>query len=221
MPAERGSTGLEALLARYVLGEVPAPVDAILRAHLELSPENRDFVRDLAAMAGLALHETAPVALPRRSEVLQAVLGSAGETRGPAAEAKSPGASSDPIYPPALVAYLGPALERLPWRTRLPGLREYRVPNTGTVEASLYWIRPGRAIPRHTHSGTELTLVLKGAFHDVTGRYRRGDLSLTDDSIDHRPTAEPDGDCICFAVVDAPRRLTGLIGRRLGPLIGA
>ena len=35
---------------------------------------------------------------------------------------------------------------------------------------SLYWIRPGRPIPTHTHDGSELTLVLDGAFTDVTGQ---------------------------------------------------
>ena len=64
-------------------------------------------------------------------------------------------------------------------------------------------------VPQHTHEGSELTLVLEGAFRDKTGRYARGDLALADGSIEHRPVAEPGEDCMCLTVTDAPLRLTG------------
>ena len=40
-----------------------------------------------------------------------------------------------------------------------------------------------------------------------------------DGSLDHRPTADPGQDCLCLTVTDAPRRLTGWIGRWLNPFI--
>ena len=64
-------------------------------------------------------------------------------------------------------------------------------------------------MPSHTHEGSELTLVLDGAFRDANGRYGRGDISLADEHVDHRPIAEDERACICFAVTDAPLRLTG------------
>ena len=87
--------------------------------------------------------------------------------------------------------------------------------------ATLYWIKAGRRMPAHTHDGSEYTLVLQGAFHDVAGRYERGDIAIGDDELDHCPTADASADCLCFAVTDAPLRLTGPIGRIVQRFMGA
>jgi len=55
--------------------------------------------------------------------------------------------------------------------------------------------------------------VITGAFNDPQGRYMRGDIAIADPSIDHSPEIERDADCICFAVTDAPLRLTSPVGR--------
>jgi putative transcriptional regulator len=68
-------------------------------------------------------------------------------------------------------------------------------------------------MPSHTHEGSEITLVLRGGFSDATGHYRRGDIAIADSEVDHRPRADEDEDCICFAVTDAPLRLTGPVAR--------
>ena len=80
-------------------------------------------------------------------------------------------------------------------------------------------MRAGRQVPQHTHEGSELTVVLDGAFHDETGHYGRGDLVIADSSLDHRPTADEEQDCLCLAVTDAPLRLTGRFGRFFNPFI--
>jgi putative transcriptional regulator len=77
----------------------------------------------------------------------------------------------------------------------------------------LYRIRAGKKMPQHTHEGSEYTLVIRGAFSDVTGRYGCGDVAISDEDIDHTPVAEAGEECLCFAVMDAPLRLTGPIGR--------
>jgi putative transcriptional regulator len=68
-------------------------------------------------------------------------------------------------------------------------------------------------MPTHTHGGTELTLVLAGGFSDAAGHYRRGDVTLADGNTNHRPVADKDGDCLCFAVVDGGILLSGSLGR--------
>jgi putative transcriptional regulator len=80
-------------------------------------------------------------------------------------------------------------------------------------------IRAGRAVPRHTHRGYELVCVLEGGFSDAAGHYGRGDVAVADDGVDHQPTADADGDCICLAVTDAPVRLTGRFWRLLNPFV--
>ena len=89
----------------------------------------------------------------------------------------------------------------------------------GQRQTRLLRIRPGIRIPRHTHAGTELTLVLAGGFTDGGGHYLRGDLSFSDGEVDHSPRADDDGECICLTVIDAPLRLTGPLMRLLNPFV--
>jgi putative transcriptional regulator len=42
---------------------------------------------------------------------------------------------------------------------------------------------------------------------------------IADESVDHCPIADEEGDCLCLAVTDAPLRLTGRFGRFLNPFI--
>jgi putative transcriptional regulator len=129
-------------------------------------------------------------------------------------------AAGDAVLPDPIARYLGCTLSEIRWRTVLPGVKEYKVEKTERGEAVLYWIKPGRKMPSHTHEGSEYTLVLKGGFTEVTGHFRRGDIAIADQEVDHRPVADPDEDCICFAVTDAPLRLTGSVGRVLQRLFG-
>jgi putative transcriptional regulator len=71
----------------------------------------------------------------------------------------------------------------------------------------------------HTHRGNEYTLVLDGSFSDKAGDYHQGDFILADTQTIHQPKAANDGDCICFAVTDAPLKMTGFFGRLLNPFL--
>ncbi len=81
-----------------------------------------------------------------------------------------------------------------------------------TVDVRLMRLEPGKGAPKHTHGGSELTLVLTGAFRDETGVYGPGDLSVATPKLTHRPIAEPGDVCIALAVTDAPLELTGVMG---------
>jgi putative transcriptional regulator len=213
--ADSGSQ-LDALLAAHVTGGLGRPLAALLDAHLELSPVNRGFVRALEAAAGARLEgmgEAVPLA--DRDGMLDRVFAA----EGPSPRLAPPPARTGAL-PAALRAYLGRDLDDAPWKALLPGVRQQVVEHGERGEAVLYRIRGGRKMPTHTHEGTEITLVLQGAFSDATGRYARGDVAVADEHLDHRPVAEPGADCICFAVTDAPLRLTGPLGRWLQKLRG-
>jgi putative transcriptional regulator len=124
------------------------------------------------------------------------------------------------VLPAPLLRLIGSDLSDLKWRTKIPGVREYRISESERGEASMLWVGAGRRIPSHTHDGSEITLVLKGAFADVTGRYGRGDIAIAEADLDHRPMTDENEDCICFAVTDAPLRLTGPVGRILDQIFG-
>ena len=117
------------------------------------------------------------------------------------------------LMPLALRSYVSRHVGALKWRTILPGIKECRIARNARGEASFLRCRPGVALPAHTHEGLEATLVLQGAFGDVTGHYAFGDIEVADDTVDHRPVADRTAECIVFIVLEAPVKLTGPLGR--------
>ncbi|WP_099867825.1 ChrR family anti-sigma-E factor [Pararhizobium haloflavum] len=208
---------IDALMARYVAGSLPAPARVLVKSHLEMRPEARGFVKDLESLAGEALEAVEPEPIGDRDGALQGIF-SSNDIVLPMAPEKSAEDAAD--LPAALRDFIGYGIDDIPWRTKMPGFKEYNIGDVDGCTVSMFWIRPGRAIPAHTHHGCEITLVLRGAFSDGVGRYGPGDISVADDDVDHRPVAENAGPCIGFAVTDAPLRMTGSFRQLIGDLIG-
>jgi putative transcriptional regulator len=202
-------TPLDALLASYAVGNVSRPLHALVASHLILKPDNRPFVSAMEATLGRQL-ETFTVqdgAYRNHEQRLAAIFNDKAESL---ADAK---AAPSALIPAPLAAYLDKPFENLKWRNVIPGLREVKLEDHEGCEASLLWIKAGRAMPSHTHEGIEATLVLQGSFIDYQGEYSRGDLAVVDSSIDHKPVASRNEDCICFAVSEGPVHLTGPLAR--------
>jgi putative transcriptional regulator len=206
---------IDALMAHYVAGSLPEPARVLVQAHLEMKPDNRSLVNSLELLAGEALESAPEVAIADRDGRLAAIFSSTSPVPAPRTAARPENA----LFPQALRDLLGFEAENAPWRKRLPGFREYSLDMDG-CEVSLMWIRPGRALPAHTHKGMELILILDGAFNDERGHFGPGDISIADEMVDHRPIAEKDRPCIAFAVSDGPVKLTGSFRQMIGDLIG-
>lgn len=206
---------IDALMAHYASGQLSPALHGLVAAHLAIKPDNRGFVGALEALSARELETTAPTAIRNRDSRLASIFEMSSESI-----ARKP--QTDAIIPAPLADFIGYRLDAVPWRTVLPGIREFQVPQADKTsgEASLLWIKPGRIMPSHTHDGAEVTLVLKGGFSDASGHYRRGDIAFADSDVDHRPRADEDEDCVCFAVTDAPLRLTGPFGRIVQRLFG-
>ncbi len=209
---------VDRLLANYVAGTLPAPMRVLVESHLELKPDSRAVADVLEAMAGNALETMQADDLTDRSGMLQTVLAS----HPPRHQAKPlrEETAKHPVFPAALRDFIGYDLDGVPWKTRLPGYKSHDLGTIDGVSSSLFWFRPGRTVPAHTHHGTEVSLVLCGAFSDEGERFARGDVSIADDDIDHRPHADPGEPCIGFQVVEGPLKLTGPFVQRLRDLIG-
>ena len=197
---------IDALLADYAAGRLARPLHGLVAAHLAIKPDNRAYVAALESVQAREFAEIEPVALNRRDAMLEKIF---------AAEAPRAVAARDDVIPAPLRALAGLDFSAFNWKSKLPGMKEFQVKDPAVGEAVFYWIKPGRQMPSHTHEGTEVTLVLKGGFSDAYGHYRRGDIAIADGDVDHTPRADDDEDCICFAVTDAPLRLTGPLGRVL------
>ena len=206
---------IEELLAGYAAGTLPPNLHKLVAAHLHLRPESRAFVRAIEQIGGQALEAMPCAPMPDRDRKLEAIFAAAERP----IEIRQPPQCA--VLPPPLCVLTGRRLDQIPWRLRLPGVREFRLPEDADgFEATLYWIKAGKTIPSHTHEGSEVTLVLSGGFSDSTGHYERGDVAIADAEVDHHPKADEGPDCICFAVTDAPLRLTGPIARFVRRLTG-
>ncbi|CZT35174.1 ChrR family anti-sigma-E factor [Rhizobium sp. 9140] len=208
---------VDALMAHYASGILPEPARVLVAAHLELQSANRQTVAAFEAAAGDLIEAIDPLPLSDPEKTIAAIVSS---PRLSLATAPSLQHIDNDEWPGVLRAFAGFDRDDIPWRWKLPGLKEYALGKIDGCDVSFYRIRPGRAIPEHTHEGFELSLVLHGAFSDVRGRFGRGDISVADDSLDHRPVAESGEHCIVFAVTDAPVKLRGSLSRRLSDLIG-
>jgi putative transcriptional regulator len=224
---------LDALFAHYAAGNLTPATHALVKAHLALSPRNRAWVQDLELLVqDWALGEKSDTVMerseneerfPSQNRMLQSILQSESAHCPPIRimpERSLAASAGKTIPPPDLEALLGFSLNDTPWRTKLPGLKEWHMKDDRGEEVSLIWVRQGMALPTHTHEGTEITLVLQGGFSDATGHYQVGDIAFADQEIDHRPVADKGEDCICFAVTDAPLRLTGPVGKWFAPFMG-
>lgn len=103
------------------------------------------------------------------------------------------------------------------WRWLAPGIRRavlLRGPGEGALH--LLRVRPGTALPQHSHRGTELTLVIAGAFVDEAGRYGPNDVAEADEAVSHEPVAEGSGECVCLIATQGRLRFGTLLSRVFG-----
>ncbi|MBX9758871.1 MAG: ChrR family anti-sigma-E factor [Beijerinckiaceae bacterium] len=202
------SSEVSDLLAAYGAGSLDPARHALVASHLLLKPENRGFVRAVEnTIADEVCLDGAVRPLARRDARLGAIFDAEYE----------PPAALEPmgfqVLPEPLRRFMGCNLDSVSWSFVVPGVKECRLADIGRGSASLLRVKAGRRLPQHTHEGSEITLVLTGAFSDPLGRYARGDIAIADGAIEHSPVVDSDEDCICFAVTDAPLVLTSPLGR--------
>ena len=119
--------------------------------------------------------------------------------------------------PEPLRGVLAGDFDSIRWQPMAPGIRQAAV---GTPGARLLRIAPGTSMPMHGHTGSELTLVLRGSYCDEIGRFRSGDIADLDPAVEHQPIADTDQPCICLIASDAPLKFRGFIPRMLQPFFG-
>ena len=200
----------EEMLLAYATGAQNAATSLLVACHLTYCPQCRKSTAFFDAVGGALLEQGMPSEIEDSDGVLVRVRVPA-PPAGATAHAEL--VDDDMILPRPLRLLTGCAAANLPWRRIITGISEVPLDFGGGAQARLMRIQPDHGIPRHTHEGTEATLVLDGAFSDAAGHYECGDVALADGTVDHRPIADPGPACICLAVTDAPLRFTGILGR--------
>lgn len=203
------------LLLAYGAGSLDEATALLVATHLALCPRCRAAVARTEDIGGALLDDLPPSAMAEGA--LATVL--ARLDQPPPRPAPPPPASADEVLPQPLRGYLAGGLDALPWQRLTAGIEQASLIKGRGANARLFRIRGGVAVPEHDHAGSELTLVLQGAFSDAGGHYRRGDVASAEAGTVHRPVTEACGTCLCLTVTDAPLRLTGLVGRLLNRFI--
>ncbi|WP_235938464.1 ChrR family anti-sigma-E factor [Endobacterium cereale] len=208
---------LDALISEYVAGDLPEPARVLVASHIEMKPSSAMMARTLEAFAGESLEAAKTRALVSGDRCMENIM----RSPSPALRLVQP-REKHHVLPQALRDHLGYDLADVPWKTKLPGLKQHMIEHDKDdgSEMSLLWARPGRALPNHTHEGLELTLVLDGDFHDHRGTFGRGDVSVADEDLDHRPVAGMTKPCLCLSVLFAPIVLSGSKMGLLGDILG-
>ena len=201
------------LLIAYSAGTLPEAFNLIVASHVSLCDACRAEVASYDALGGSLIEKTDTPALS------ESCLSGALDMIRAAAPAPVARPAADPVLPEPLVAYVGGRLEDVKWRAVGMGVKQAILPTSAEATARLLYIPAGTAVPDHGHRGTEVTLVLQGAFEDADGRFARGDVEVATEELDHTPVADISQDCICLAVTDAPLRFKGLIPRLAQPFL--
>lgn len=207
------------LLLAYAAGTLDEAMSLLVATHLTLCPACR-FGLALAEEVGGALIETAPPGADIDEAMIDAVTGGLAPEDG-GSDAAGPAPPGPFVLPRPLRDYSGGDAADLAWRRVGAGIRQFPLETGGSgPTARLLSIPAGKGVPSHGHGGFEATMVLAGSFYDRGSWYRRGDVSIADQAVVHRPVAGPEQDCICLAVTDARLKFRGLIPRLLQPFHG-
>jgi putative transcriptional regulator len=192
----------------YSAGQLPEAFNLVVAVHLSMCDDCKARLGAFDAVGG-ALMDDCGVAMAGDS--LAATMDRLTRT-APAAPRR---ASS--VLPSPLMDYIGGDLDAVKWRSIGMGVRQAILPTEKGATARLLYIPAGQKVPDHGHRGTELTLVLQGAFRDETDMFGPGDLEIADEDLNHQPIAEAGADCICLAATDAPLRFNGVLQRLAQP----
>ena len=199
------------LLIGYSAGTLPEAFSLVVATHLSMCDICRAAAEAFDAIGGSILDLE-----------IQAPLEDDAFTRTLAMISKGPIASKAALVsdvPTPLSAYIGGDLRDVKWRSVGMGVRQSVLKTSKSATARLLYIPAGSTVPDHGHRGTELTLVLQGAFRDQTALFAAGDVEVANEDLNHTPVAEIGEDCICLAATDAPLLFNAWIPRIAQPFL--
>lgn len=176
----------------------------LMDAHTETSAAARRKTAELDAIGGALLSQEAgdvtSMALSADDIFALDDARSDDAVVAPANDRSVAPADTAAVLPSAVKDFLRETESEVKWTFLGPGLQK-AVLWTGEPGEKLWLLRAqgGESIPRHGHSGSELTLVLQGSFMDGETEYRPGDVEEADPSVEHDIQIVDGEECICLA----------------------
>ncbi|MGC9418775.1 MAG: ChrR family anti-sigma-E factor [Rhodovulum sp.] len=205
------------LLIGYAAGTLPEAFNLVVATHVSLCDECRARLAEYEAVGGAVLNETPDCTMAEDSfaATMRLISETPAEARIEADED-----SIEHLFPKPLRDYVGGDVEAVHWKSVGGKVRQAILPTSKDASVRLLYIPAGVAMPDHGHNGTELTMVLQGAFEDEDGLYARGDIEVAGEEMEHTPVAAPGPDCICLVATDAPLKFSGFLPRIAQPFLG-
>ncbi|QPM91653.1 ChrR family anti-sigma-E factor [Pseudooceanicola algae] len=205
----------DSMLAAYAAGRLPQAFEMVVAAHVSLCDHCRAALETHQFVGGTLLEtgQTEDLSAGALDTLMARLDDNLSEAPNEVAQVNR----RMGIYPGPVARALGQRPPR--WRAAGGGVRQTILFENGKSSARLLYIPGGMAVPDHGHNGTELTMVLQGAFHDETGHFGPGDVEIADESLEHTPIADPGPACICLAATDARLRFTSLLPRLAQPFL--
>ena len=206
----------EDLLADFATGKLEEAEHLVVSVHISECPRCFRFVQAIEQLAGAALEDFEPVSIS--DGAFDSVMARIRENPSPEAPPAIPAsaASQHQDLPELLRRY---RLGKRRWVAPGVSLQPIELPRTGKTRAFLLQSAPGTRMLEHSHTGTELTCVLKGSFSHEGGRYGPGDFDYGDDDINHRPVVGDEGPCLCLVAMTGDLRMNGFFGRLISPFV--
>ncbi len=203
----------DSLLVDYATGALDAGARMVIGAHLGACPGCSTTVAEAEAVGG-ALMSTLPAATMSPDALALAL---ARIERPAPAEPTPLDGPADWIAVPTEVVRA--ATRRRRWAA--PGVWVAPISQRpGGARSYLLRVGAGMSVPRHTHRGAEMILVLKGCYVDGDIRHGPGDFAVNDDSVDHQPRAIGEVECVCLISADSALVPRDWVGRLFQPFVG-
>ncbi|MEM7540543.1 MAG: ChrR family anti-sigma-E factor [Pseudomonadota bacterium] len=208
----------EAWLLDYALGNTPASFEILMNAHVGVCDKCRSDVNMFENIGGdlLASQHNGSVQVDMASTLALAET----HRNGVSTESRAVDAGSEASFDYFVRMHLNCSIGALPWRSLGGGLKVCKLRSEDDSRLWMLRAAPGTVLPRHSHEGSELTLVLTGAYFCGSSIYGAGDIEDADETIEHQPIVTEDAECICLAATEGPLRFDSWTARLIQPLIG-
>ena len=200
------------LLAGFAAGTLDAGEHLAVAVHASGCPTCRRLLRAVESIGGSTLEAIEPAAM--KAGAFEDVM--ARLDRSPPQSPAPADRCADDDLPEILRHY---RIGRRRWVAPGVSMRPIALPGPSRSRAFLLSSNPGTHMLEHTHTGTELTCVLRGSFSHEGGRFGAGDFDFGDETLDHEPTVGDGEPCLCLVAMTGDLRINGFFGRLISPFV--
>ena len=202
----------------YSSGNLPEALSLAVATHISMCDKCRAALESFDAVGGALLEDSQEMSIDSDALVKTLSLIRSDPQGINLPQAVEPPSKPCEI-PMPLAGYIGDRFEDIKWKPIGMGVKQSILETSDDATARLLYIPPGTAVPDHSHSGIELTLVLQGAFADEDDYFAAGDIEVADGDVKHAPVAAEGIPCICLAVTEAPLKFSKFIHKAVQPFL--